>query len=650
MKYASFKNYVEDNYSEYLLNEIKNFLSNENGAVIRNEDVSQFEIKSVFCESLADMNIKITVNVEMNIYRHMNGNATVEKKCFRVFMYANNKQRLTIDNVEIEELKEDVVSKMTIFNEYAIDYMTDEEMEQMSDELWDKYCMRIIGLNSMSYRFPYEILVQGWKMHIEKALLPEGIMGRMYFEKDEIDGLIIRPGTIVLNAEADYFMENVGNDLLTITHEITHWMAHRNFIGILRLLQGKNVLDCSSVPKKYTDNLSDIEKAVWIAEWQANVMALKLAMPRKLFLKELLKNFQAALQHTVTKYSCRAEAMESAVKNTAEIFNVSELAAKERAVQLGIMESTGTCIYIDDAYHFPFFFKKDTLKQQQTFLIDKKNLEKLCDKNKHLKALIDSKAFIYLGYVVCLNDPIYIEKIDSAEEKYDLSDYGRENVDKCCLVFDWKSDNDQIVPTEKEFYGQCYLNKNFSDDAYREYKYNKNNIINQTTEQLIKIFNSRDKLKAEQEKKMKELKNMNFSEGLGYHMDKKGISKDELAARTLLSKATIARYMRDSKKDIPLRNVVAVCIGLNLGKAYSYDLLEKAGRRFRENNEEDEIYKMLIDEHTDSNINECNEVILAWNQRAGHKVEARLLPDKRNNGNSNKSKKTSETGETSKKK
>ena len=77
MKYASFKNYVEDNYSEYLLNEIKNFLSNENGAVIRNEDVSQFEIKSVFCESLADMNIKITVNVEMNIYRHMNGNATV---------------------------------------------------------------------------------------------------------------------------------------------------------------------------------------------------------------------------------------------------------------------------------------------------------------------------------------------------------------------------------------------------------------------------------------------------------------------------------------------------------------------------------------------------------------------------------------------
>ena len=58
----------------------------------------------------------------------------------------------------------------------------------------------------------------------------------------------------------------------------------------------------------------------------------------------------------------------------------------------------------------------------------------------------------------------------------------------------------------------------------------------------------------------------------------------------------------------------------------------------------------MIDEHTDSNINECNEVILAWNQRAGHKVEARLLPDKRNNGNSNKSKKTSETGETSKKK
>ena len=77
--------------------------------------------------------------------------------------------------------------------------------------------------------------------------------------------------------------------------------------------------------------------------------------------------------------------------------------------------------------------------------------------NKDMVAMFSADILEMLQKISCLFElmqqmfaakevGVLTEKIDSAEEKYDLSDYGRENVDKCCLVFDWKSDTLPQLP------------------------------------------------------------------------------------------------------------------------------------------------------------------------------------------------------------
>lgn len=65
-----------------------------------------------------------------------------------------------------------------------------------------------------------------------------------------------------------------------------------------------------------------------------------------------------------------------------------------------------------------------------------------------------------------------------------LTDYAREHVDECCLIFDWES-----VSGRKDdggFYGQCYLSKDISVDNRIEHDYNPDFENNQTVEEMAK--------------------------------------------------------------------------------------------------------------------------------------------------------------------
>ncbi len=127
--------------------------------------------------------------------------------------------------------------------------------------------------------------------------------------------------------------------------------------------------------KKYDESMTNLQKAMWFVEWQANSIGMRIAMPQALFVQAINEAYDAARK--IPRMGCYwAEVVEDTIHRVAMLFDVSDFAAKQRAIQLGWDVAAGTHIYVDGRRHDPFFFKEGTLQQKQSFVIDKTGLEK----------------------------------------------------------------------------------------------------------------------------------------------------------------------------------------------------------------------------------------------------------------------------------
>ena len=108
-------------------------------------------------------------------------------------------------------------------------------------------------------------------------------------------------------------------------------------------------------------------------------------------------------------------------------------------------------------------------------------------------------------------------------------------------------------------------------------------------------------------------------DALVYHMDRKKITIDQLVERAELSDTTIKKY-RSGESKPPIENAMAICIGLNLPKQYSLDLLERAGYILNDTAQH-RAYKMCLD-YSDGTLRQWNMILDAWHQPH--------IPNKRN--------------------
>ena len=102
-----------------------------------------------------------------------------------------------------------------------------------------------------------------------------------------------------------------------------------------------------------------------------------------------------------------------------------------------------------------------------------------------------------------------------------------------------------------------------------------------------------------------------FAEVLVYHMDRKKITIDQLVERSGLSDTTIKNY-RSGAKNPPIENVMAVCIGLNLPREYSEDLLHRAGYDLNDTPQR-RAYNFLLD-YDDGTLEQWNLILDAFHQ------------------------------------
>ena len=639
-KYPDLKSFVQANYLELITNSIQNFVDKNLDAhgfhSINVYSLVPFEVQNpqvmtVKCEEAGLKDINMKIGVAADVVQMSLGTKKVEsdrkKRWFYVIVKSDIDEKL--QNPELMDVKEyfnGSFDPVNALDQFLLPYIYTADLEEMGDDFNMWYCTDAIR---QMYEFPAEYALQAMELSCYEADLPESCLGRMYFREDiattyfkypyvgevKSEGEIIKPGTILINRER--YQNGYGHNIrLTIAHEMVHWYLHKKYFKLLAILDNDNsVLSCEVEPSQLTNEMTPAQRAHWFAEWQANALALRIVMPQSLAVEAFSEARAAAIQQP---HFTTGGLVEDIIDRVASLFDVPRYVVKQRTRQLDWDLVDGAFIYVDDRYHDPFTFQEGILDQHQTFIIDKAGYDHLYQTSSDFQGLIDSGEYIYLGYVVCKNAPKYIEmdtSLGRAELK--LSRYAEEHADECCLIFNWKSISYlNEVKEPYEFYGQSFLSKDVSAAAYIEYTYDKefNLKYNQSPDciaEAVAQYNAaRD---AEKQVKIELLQNNceTFADALIYHMDRKDIKIDQLVERSGLSDTTIKNYRSGAKKP-PIENVMAVCIGLNLPRRYSEDLLERAGYKLNDS-PQGRAYNFCLG-YDDGTILQWNQILEAFGQ------------------------------------
>lgn len=637
MAYSDFKSFIQANYKDMLIEEISNFVNEKHDAhgfhsvnvlSLCEQKIDNFEIKNMVCHDDIGPYITIDINCTADIVTMGLGKTQYEAgrktRWFTIYMRARLQEGLhEVCILRVEEYEPGEFKKEGALDEFLIPYIYADDLETVAEDFLNFYYTEDVIFDR--FVFPYKHIME--EMGIQyyySNKLPENEFGRMYFKKASLPVYIelgvghpkyrkielaekeLVPGTMVIN-ENTYFMQNYGSGLHTIAHEIIHWELHQKFFQVLSLLnQDAENMTCEVVPEDYSDDMTPIQKAIWWAEWQANALAPRILMPARIF----LYLFERILLEQSQRHCFRVigEIVEETLEVLSNLFNVSKFAVKNRALQLGLTCVDGSLLYVDNRYFPPLYYERGSIGKNQTFVIDRKSARAVLKENSNLSTLVDSGAFVYTGHVFVINDLKYVKRTNDpiSPRGYELTKYGTDHADECCLIFERRyGKNDKSH--DGNLYQLCYLSQEVSSKYYIEAVYDKDYSCNQKTVERAQEIT---KIKEQMELRrliLKETAGMEFYECLAYHMKRRNITEEALAERSGLSVRSIGEYHRRAK-NIQLTTVLAICIGLNLRKEFCYDLIKKAGYTLGMSDDH-QVYKELIEYHTDGNLNEWNQIL-----------------------------------------
>lgn len=242
------------------------------------------------------------------------------------------------------------------------------------------------------------------------------------------------------------------------------------------------------------------------------------------------------------------------------------------------------------------------MKKGQTFVIDRNNVIIQSLLNPDLSEDIAARRFIHAGGLLVINDPQYVSIVEDSEPT--LTEYALEHVDECCLVFDRTT----RVSTKYDdfFYRICFFCRDADSKSFVEASFNpkegKNEDVQKRAREMAAI--------AAEAKRVADILAevpSSFCGTLDYHIKRRGYTNEKMEERTGISSRMIQDYRKKKDSNITLQSVLALCIGLNLQPAFSYDLILKAGFNIMTAKDEHLIYRYLIEHHHMENIFMWNE-------------------------------------------
>ena len=160
------------------------------------------------------------------------------------------------------------------------------------------------------------------------------------------------------------------------------------------------------------------------------------------------------------------------------------------------------------------------------------------------------------GHVV-LNSDKYVERFNGHAMK--LTEYARRHMSECCL--DFKRDYEN--PDYEYTFGELH-----KDDLA---PIEKRELSEAELKRVLTVFNEVE----DDNMKLCKTPTINaFAQAVQFHMERCGVTEDDVADRSGLGINTISN-MRSGKK-VRLESVLAFCVALELEEAFRTDLMEKA--------------------------------------------------------------------------
>ena len=159
---------------------------------------------------------------------------------------------------------------------------------------------------------------------------------------------------------------------------------------------------------------------------------------------------------------------------------------------------------------------------------------------------------------------------------------------------------------DDSFYRMCFLCNNIDSSTLIEAQYNPDYKNNQNVKERAEEIKKSKVAMAEIAENLALIPS-GFGGALTYHMNRRGLTDEELSYRSGVSSRMIGEYRRnpEAAAKISQGRVMALCIGMNLQGFYSEDLLNKAGKPLMMLPEQ-MLFRQLIYNHSD-------ETLDAWN-------------------------------------
>ncbi len=635
MAYKDFKEYIQVNYDWLLQEAIDEYLLKHYDGIgfhglnvlsLLKATANNIQVCSLTCHDDIGPRIRVDVHIKANVVLGglgtSNYEAGRESHWFTVYLQANLKDGLhDVEVLDTDMYQTPRFNKDHALDEFFLQYVYSDQLEDIADEFTEFWCGDEVydGWNS-----PLKKMLEELDLVWYEAELPQGEMGRMYFRESEelVDDFVQEPGmryperrqvkkTIgpgaMLISHDFYFIPGYGSKSDTIAHEIVHWDRHEKFFEILALLnQDEKTLFCEANPSASSpDELEGVAKARWWAEWQANALAPRYLMPRRIF----NRYFPAMLQEQRELYGgTEGQVMEHGLQQISGVFGVSKYEAKLRAMQLGYKQAEGAFLRVNGHQRAPFSFNPNALGEKETFILDARNGKRICEENPEFAKLFSSGDFIYTGLVVCINDPLYVQKTDdpSCPQGYELTDYARAHVDLCCLKF--KREYTRVGAAE-EYYNQCYFSRDVNASEFKETK-------------TIELSSNQDPIEEARQLKLLQKENIrvmaikrklptNFAETLSAHMDRledgegKKMTFRCLHERTGLSEKYLSNVINGGKKP-SIEVLYAICLAMHLHPIFSEDVIKKAYGGYPDD-EEGAMAEYLLGHHYTESIDMIND-------------------------------------------
>jgi transcriptional regulator with XRE-family HTH domain len=574
----SFRDYVADRFGNELFIAIQGYITDNKENLnlrlykVRNIggiELSDIEVKYISVNDLPDMKIEFDVVIEAELEaRESDYHYDESENCMQWFMLK------CYGDLDCN-LDDFIISRVTEYNS------KNKQARPMSDSLVpiiNKEQLETVATDFLRRNYP-EALIK--PMAVESQVLAEKmglalvirditkdftVFGQLFFhecdaefydeDSDEMVQTHVDARTIFVDPKA-YFLRNLGSVNNTIVHECVHWDLHRKAFKLEWLYNSSASRIKCQVVGGIKDNNRDATD--WM-EWQANTLAPKIQMPLAMFKTkafEYIKQFRTQLGTTEL-----IDVMEPVIDALATFFGVSRTAAKIRMIDAGYEEAIGTFTYIDGHYVKPHKFKKGALQRNQTFSIGVIDAAIESMINFQLSVIVSDGTYQYVDSHFVLNHPKYLKQDENGFTV--LTDYARNNMEECCLVFDLSVK----AGCREKYHSECFLNRDKLSAIDFEIKYCngyeyadpaiKAKLLSDTLAEEARIYNSLPR---------------SFTDSLKIVMEWKKVDYTELSKRTMLSDKQISRIASGESKGT-INSIVLICLGLHLPPDISTHIIE----------------------------------------------------------------------------